>query len=351
MLLAAGFEVQVYAFKRDYFTGNSFPPEVEVIDLGKILTGNYFNRITKLLKAIFWIKRQENTRKCPPALTYAFGLDMALLGHFAISGSVPLVYETGDLQNPLPHRSLKARAMAAADKFVVRKADLLATTSPKFISEYFNVICPGVENHSVVVENLVSEETARIFPRPSQPKDPAFPIRIGFIGRLRYPECLLPLMEAVRNSADQFELHIHGVGPLRETIENFAGDNPNISYHGSFKNPDDLGEIYRTIDINFVVYDNRDANVCLALPNKLYESPYFGTPLVVAAGTHLADRVIYDGIGIIVDPGSPDFATRLLGELTPELLVQLSRNTLELPQSRLVENFDGLKKTLIELAT
>ncbi len=193
-----------------------------------------------------------------------------------------------------------------------QRAHLLATTSSKFISEYFNVIYPGVEGRSIVIENLVSRKTSQLFDRPELPKAPSIPIRIGFVGRLRYPRCLIPIMDAVIEAGDKFELHLYGVGQLLELVQENAKKNPNIYYHGPFKNPDDLGGIYSSIDINFVVYDNSDPNVRLALPNKLYESPYFGTPLIVASRTYLSERVTEAGVGIVVDPDLPGFGNSSL---------------------------------------
>lgn len=349
LFLDNGFQVRVYSFTRDYYAENTFPEGVEVVDLGKISGGNYLRRVPTLAQAIFKIRGKEKSGESPPDLAYAFGLDMALVAGFSIRKSVPLVYETGDLQNPLPHGSLKSRALAAADKFAVGRARLLAATSPRFIEEYFEIIAPGVTSRAVLVENQVSRDTARRFPRVLQAKEPGLPVRIGFVGRLRYPECLVPLMEAVGQESEKFQLHVHGDGPLRETVERYAKLHDNILFHGSFRNPDDLENIYRSIDVNYVVYDNRDPNVRLALPNKLYESPYFGTPMIVAARTHLSERVAADGIGLATDPAEAGFAPRLLRQLTPGMVADLSRRTLDIPTSELVENHDDLKRRLEEL--
>ena len=78
-------------------------------------------------------------------------------------------------------------------------------------------------------------------------------------------------------------------------VENI--DNPNVEYQGPFSNPDELEKVYKGIDVNFVVYDTRIQNVRVAIPNKLYESIFFTTPILAAEGTQFGEEVSAKGLG------------------------------------------------------
>ena len=63
------------------------------------------------------------------------------------------------------------------------------------------------------------------------------------------------------------------------------------------RSSDDIDKIYSQVDLSFVMYDSEDLNVKLALPNKLYESMAFKTPLLVSKKTFLSEKVFEYRIG------------------------------------------------------
>jgi succinoglycan biosynthesis protein ExoL len=76
-------------------------------------------------------------------------------------------------------------------------------------------------------------------------------------------------------------------------------DNQSVFYKGEFKSPEDLEMIYKRISISFVMYDDTDINVRLALPNKLYECMYFKRPIIASSNTFLGKRALDLKIGFI----------------------------------------------------
>jgi len=349
MLMEAGYNVNVYAFQRSYYAENTYPETVEVIGLGEVESGRYFNRIPKLLQSVFRVRKHEKKHSKAPAIIYAFGLDMALIGSLAMPRSTPLIYEIGDIRNPLPHNRLTQKIFAIFEKKVIARCQMLAVTSPGFISDYFSLLDPGIGQKTMVIENKLAREVAAKFSRPMKPQVPSKPLKIGYIGFFKYKDCILPLIDAVSKRKGDFELHFYGEGPLKKDILTYTAKHGNIFYHGSFASSRDLQTIYESVNLSYVVYDNRDANVQMALPNKLYDGPYFGVPLVVAENTLLAERVRELGIGLVVDPRAEGFADQLLDELTPELLANLSAATLELELCHMVENYDDIIPKLIQL--
>lgn len=349
MLLEAGYDIQVYGFSRALYEENTFPESIEVVSLGEVESRKYFRRIKKLLKAVFLIRKLEKKYSKPPALIYAFGLDMAMVGNLAMASSIPLVYEVGDIQIPLPHTNLSSRLFEMVEKKVMARCQMLAVTSPGFISDYFNILNPRIAEKTLVIENKLAREIAEKYPRPAERHIPMKPLKIGYIGLFKYENCIFPLIEAVSKRKGDFELHFYGDGSLKKDILTYVDKYDNVFYHGSFSSIQDLHKIYKSVDLSYVVYNNHDPNVRMALPNKLYDGPYFGVPLVVAENTLLAKRIRELGIGLVIDPRKENFADQFLQELNADLLANLSNVTLKLDLSHMVENYDEIVSKLIQL--
>lgn len=349
MLLAAGYTVEVYAFERNFYVENTFPSSVTVTSLGEIESGRYFTRIPKLLRAVFRVRRYEKRHSTAPALVYAFGLDMAMIGKLAMPTSIPLVYEVGDVQNPLPHDRAASKFFSLVERNVMARCQMLAVTSPGFISDYFGILNPEIVQKTMVIENKLAREIAEKFSRPSKPKVPTRPLKIGYIGAFKYENCIFPLIHAVAKRKGDFELHFYGDGSLKKDILEYVAKHDNVFYHGSFASTQDLQKIYDAVHLSYVVYDNHDPNVRMALPNKLYDGPYFGVPLVVAENTLLAKRVRELGIGLVADPRAENYADVLLDGLSPELLTNLSAAALKLELCHMVESYDEIVPVLSRL--
>ena len=91
-----------------------------------------------------------------------------------------------------------------------------------------------------------------------------------------------------------YTLHVFGDGDLGSLISG----NERVYLYGPFSNPGDLIKIYDSIDILLINYDSADANVQLALPNKLYEAMLFQKPIICTKHTFLADVVEAKNIGV-----------------------------------------------------
>ncbi len=302
-----------------------------------------------MTKSVRQIRKAENVQAVPASLVYAFGLDMGLVARWALSQSMPLVYEIGDIQNPLPHGTILTRVSARLEKTVLQRCCALVVTSPGFVSDYFHILDPQVDRKVFVIENKMAREIAAEVPRPAAPKQPTYPIKIGYVGLFKYRECIVRLIDAVAARQGAFELHFYGDGPLKEEIVARVAQCKNVFFHGPFVSTQDLQSIYERIDASYVVYDNHDPNVRMALPNKLYDGPYFGVPLIVAEGTLLAKRTIELGIGLVVDPRCEGFAEGLLNTITPELLTGVSAAALKVDPSFMVEDYGDIVPWLNQL--
>lgn len=337
MLQEYGMKVRVYAFGRGFYPANAYAKGIEVVHLGTLESRQYVRRLPQLVRAARTIAKLEVSESTRPALQYAFGLDSTIITSLAFKKSVPLVYEVGDIRNPDRNHSIFSRLVYAFEKTIVRRATTVVVTAPAFLEEYYSKMQPSVGDKGFVVENKLPADFAGLAARPGRASFHQ-PIRLGFVGAFRYADSLIPLVDAVSERLGTYELHLYGDGPLRDVLQARVRRAENLFYHGPFKNPDDLGRIYGAIDINYVVYDNKDPNVRMALPNKLYESIYFGKPIVVAANTQLAKRVDELGIGFVVDPRQKGFAESFLDALSFGELAERASNALALPVSHAVQN-------------
>ena len=106
------------------------------------------------------------------------------------------------------------------------------------------------------------------------------------------------MLKVVINN-EKIILNFYGDGhkSIVKTMKESAQKYKNISFHGAFKNPDDLEKIYAENNLNFVVYNNFLDNEKVAMPNKFYESGFFNIPIVCAENTYVGKRVLEQNMG------------------------------------------------------
>ena len=347
--LQAGYDVTVYAFDRGIYGCNTFPKGVNLVKLGSMAHKRYFARLLPLARAVRTLRVSE--RAAPtPSVVYAAGLDNAFLAWFTFAPVKRIVYEVADLRNASERPSLIGRFFQFMEDHLLRRCGLLAVTSPAFLEQFFVKRAPELAARAIVVENKLPSDLLKRLPR-SRAAETQTPIRVGYIGRLRYERTLRPLIEGIADRPERYQLIIHGDGPLRKEVEMAAARYPNIEFHGPFRNPDDLPSVYGSADLCYVVYDNRDFNVRVALPNKLYECAYFGVPVAVADRTVLSGRVRSWNAGWVLEPREAGFVERFLDDLTPEEIDFAKRRASAVPTSKLVEDHGELLQRVAQLTS
>ena len=143
------------------------------------------------------------------------------------------------------------------------------------------------------------------------------PLVLGWVGTLRCPRSLEILSEVARRAGPDLRVELHGVIHRHQLpgIEDQIAAHPNVSLHGKYSYPADLGRIYARLDCVW----GQDlwqagANSDWLLPNRLYEAGYFGCPLIAVAGTATARRLAQDGTGLIVEAPTADAVLAALVE-------------------------------------
>lgn len=281
-LLSQKFDLDVYYFERDKYRENYKDYVSKAHSLGVVKDGKYLGRILQIIK-LFYI-----LLKSPVSVVYCTSPEQMAVACLA---GKKVFFEVGDLYQVDGWN----RIFSVIDWLFIRRIACLVLTSPFYYSGYFNRFEKYLKGRVVIVENKlpismheqISDFRDAVVPVLSRDR-----IRVGVIGSLSFRKSLTAISQLMAVRKD-LELHIYGDG-----LYDIFNGLENAHYHGRFKNPEDLNEIYSSIDINFILYDYDNNNVKLALPNKLYESIAFLKPIICSPDVALSRIVESNGYGI-----------------------------------------------------
>lgn len=197
-----------------------------------------------------------------------------------------LIYENLDIPTGgFPIRQVEG----LIERICLRKVDLMIHASRFFRPLYNNVDIP----------QLVLENKPAFSPNPKTSIS-GKPLKVAFVGTIRYKEILQNLADALMNDP-AFELYFHGSGEDYGTMKEYCKNANNIYFTGKY-DYSSVVSLYHQADIIWAGYPNRDYNVVYAISNKFHESLYVGVPCVFSKGTKLADFVKANNLGFVVDP-------------------------------------------------
>jgi succinoglycan biosynthesis protein ExoL len=341
----------VYAFSRGYYKENTFPEGCRVISLdGTVSNGRYLTRIAALVSAIQNI-RQRELKLSEPSLVYAFGLDNALVASIAFRRQVPMVYEFGDIRQIQLSKGAGGKIVRWLERRILSRTLTVVVTAEAHYTYYLKNIHKMPRERVTILENRVSRDLLKLVDRPVTLRaDREGPLSIGVVGNLRYAVPTKNLLDALTRTSRDIEFHVFGDGPEMGLYNSYSSVLPNMKIHGPFRNPADLATIYKQIDLNVVLYDPREENVRWAIPNKLFESAYFGVPAVASMGTQFADRLQSWGIGYAIDSLSVERIIEFLEQVCVEDIRARAQTALRLPEEMIVENERELERVLTVIA-
>lgn len=344
-IMDAGFLCKVYGFDDGSYNTdlNKLPYKIDGLLCIPWTSNRLFNIILArlypyyLLYKIF-MKHHKNS------IFYVFGYGLAKI-LFRL-GCKNYIYEEADINSSKFNNSIKRNLSIKLDKRIAKKSLLTVYTSEGFIEYLF----PKKSKRPafLVIPNRLSnyfmnQERDRI-----QPKYYIQKLRFGFIGLIRYPETIFKFASIVAENYPNHEFHFYGGISSGLVVPNSLLNKSNVFFHGPFANPYDLEEIYKSVDINIACYDTNavksSINVKVAEPNKLYESIYFKTPLIVSKDTFVGNKVKKLGVGEAIDASDEKAITHFITSLTEEKLNTYSRNSAQIATYDLIDN----PKELIE---
>lgn len=328
MFLNRGYEVKVYGFTRKYYKKNAKINGVEICSLGEIDDSKYLYRFYRSLIAVCRIIKENGRGK--EVIYYSFGFDFSL---FLSILNQKFIYEISDIIY-LRFHGMVRRFFRKIDLFMINKSSKTIFTSGGFL-KFLDL----EENDKyLIIPNKVNPKLSsverNIFSINQKKR-----IKIGYVGRVRYPKSFLTFMETISLFEDKFEFHIYGDGQLKNEIESFIQRSTvsNIYYYGSFVNPDDIESIYNSIDVSFVCYKATDNEIYLE-PNKLYESILFCNPLIGQVDTFLEQSINKYGVGFSIDSTDRNEIVAFLTNLTQEMIKTKSIKCYKIDRQKLLNS-------------
>ena len=218
---------------------------------------------------------------------------------FAGSKNRPkIAIEISDLREFVFGRGLMSRFMRWLERRLYKKyVDKLIVTSKKYHSWHFEKF---FKKDVFVLENKLL--SAEIPEAEAGKKQRSGKTVIGIVGLLLRKDEYIKLFETYKNQP-KTEIHIYGKGQYGDVVEKYASEYENIHYFGPYNAFTDMGAIYGSVDMIYLVYDTGlvSLNNKLALPNKLYECMYYKVPVICSKGTYLEEMVLQWGIGVSID--------------------------------------------------
>lgn len=336
----SGHNVKVYGYDNDMYSDNlkNYPFPIERIIKRR-------KEDSKLKKIWFFIKNvRDIIKENEGAVFYLFGFELGTIGR--LFGCKHYIYEEADVSAARYTNKIVRNILLATDRKNIKKSLLTIFTSEGFIKYLFPQQAP--ENFVLLPNklNVYFDEGKRA---AVQKKTIDYNhIKFGFVGLIRYPNTIFRFAKVVGREFPQHEFHFYGQADRDSYIDDEIKGYSNVFFHGKYQNPQGVTPIYEDIDINIVCYDITSGNVRIAEPNKLYESIYFYTPIVVSKDTFLEERVKYFGVGDAIDASKDQIIIEYVKGITKKKMDGYIMKMKSIETAELIDNtgilIDSLSK-------
>ena len=320
------------------------PPAWENIHLGTTYNRRYLQRLWAIVRSlgVLW-RRRRLLGAC--RVIYAVNTDntlLALLGRRLAGSSAPVVIELADIQPAMTGTGLVSRVFRAIERFVLKRAAVLVTTSPGFVREYFEPV-QRFRGRVFLLENKVYPDTVPpVTETRSEPISGAAPWVVGCFGAFRCRRSL-ELMKTLASRLPgkvRFVLRGYPAGTIAEEFERLIAGAPGITFGGPYQYPDDLAAMYGGIDFNWA-FDESDphGNSAWLLPNRIYEGGCFGVPAIAARSTETGRWIDRNRLGWTFAEPLEESLAGFFAALDPAEWRETRRRCVEAPR----DGFTGVR--------
>jgi len=300
MIRAGGGDPIVLGFHRDTRVPDTIDG-ARVVDLGRTRDARLAQRAAAVVRnAIMAGRMIEAARGCD--VIVARNLEMLVLAT-RLRRALPqagLAYECLDIHRMLLGHSRPARAIQAVEARLLGAVDLLLSSSPAFLRDYF-AHRPTLHAPSMLLENKVLA-----LDEPPPPPAPAVvgpPWTIGWFGMLRCRRTFSILADLTRRYEGRVQVRIAGRASPAEfpDFEAQVAAVPGFHYHGSYR-PEDLPRLYGDCHFAWAIdYFEEGLNSRWLLPNRLYEAATFGAVPIALRSVETGQWLERHGAGLVVD--------------------------------------------------
>jgi succinoglycan biosynthesis protein ExoL len=301
MLTAGGMTVTPIGFRRtpapiDEVEG------IAAIDLGQTSDGKLAKRALSVVRALTKLGSLADELRGVDAIL-ARNLEMLVVAARARSRYAPratLIYECLDIHRMLLSKRLDGRLLRFLESRIWRDVDLLLTSSPAFIGNYFSP--RGFPSPIRLVEHKVlmpdEDRSGAVHVRTNGP-----PWRIGWFGMIRCRKSLDILSAIARETEGAVQVLIRG-RPSAAVFDNFEETIrrlPHVQFGGAYRSAD-LPALYGEIHFAWAVdYFEQGQNSAWLLPNRLYEGAFYGSVPIALAEVETGGWLSQRGVGVVIE--------------------------------------------------
>ncbi|MBX7483654.1 glycosyltransferase [Qipengyuania qiaonensis] len=300
-LREAGAEVVLAGFVRGSAATSASIATDATLVLGHTEDAKLAKRAVSVLAEIaFSAKLRRHLAECDVVI--ARNLEsLAIAGR--VVGTRPLVYECLDIHRLLLGEGLPHRLVQSVEARLLRRVDLILTSSPAFAREYF--AHRPYDGDIVLLENRLDTSPFGGDPgvRPAPPTPPQGRWTIGWFGMLRCRRTLRELLRLAEVYSDRVEILIAGKpspAELPDLAERAAGYS-NVTYVGPYR-PGDLPDLYSRCHFAWCIdWFEEGLNSAWLLPNRLYESAAFGVVPIALEEVETGRWLRQHECGVVID--------------------------------------------------
>ena len=325
MFRQGGAEVEIAGFRR----GDAPPPALpldRIVELDITHDGRMLQRLGAALAAAWrapdWAKSLHRPDIIVARNLEMLGVAQRLMGLWDVAPI--LVYECLDIHRLMLRPDRLGRIMRALEQRLMRDVELVITSSPAFVRNYFDLHgSPPV----LLVENKVFAPDMAAFGRnPVLADDPDI-LRVGWFGALRCNTSLAALEALTRRLDGRLEVTLAGRPALAEfsDFHERIDQSAHIQFRGAFAYPQDLPKLYSAVHFVWAIdFFEAGLNSNWLLPNRLYEGCLNGAIPIALAGTETARFIERLGIGIVLPDIAQDTLVAMFAGMTPARLRALA---------------------------
>jgi len=303
MLVAGGAAVTPIGFRRRAMPVSDIDG-IAAIDLGRTDDGKLALRLTSVARVLMRASRLA-TALSGTEVILARNLEMLTIAALMRNRHAPqarLAYECLDVHRLLLSRHLPGALLRGLESRLWRGVDLLLTSSPAFIENYFEP--RHFPARAKMVENKVLLPNDGEPPKGSSRPGAGPPWRIGWFGMIRCRRSLEILAALARQADGAVEIVLRG-RPSASVFPDFEAKiakHPQISFGGPYRNPEDLPTLYGDVHFVWTIdYYEEGQNSAWLLPNRIYEGTLHGAVPLALREVETSRWLTRHGIGVEFD--------------------------------------------------
>ncbi|MGH6760732.1 MAG: glycosyltransferase [Phyllobacterium sp.] len=323
MLQAGGARVTLAGFRRAD-QPVSLVETLVPIDLGKTGDGKFAQRLAAIGRTALTLGARLK-RIDKPDVIIGRNLEMLALAQRAkavLSADIPVVYECLDIHRLLLRKDFAGKAIRAAERALGRNSQLLITSSPAFVRNYFEPF-GQIDMPVELLENKVLEIGGATDGLPAvRALVSGEPWVIGWFGALRCRRSLELLAAFTRKMEGRARVVLRGRPAYGEFLgldggfDGFVAREPYLDFLGPYRNPEDLPRIYGEVHFSWAIdFFEEGMNSDWLLPNRLYEGCRYGVVPIAMEQTETGRLLGSLGIGHLLGRASVDEMMALFDDL------------------------------------